>query len=271
VSGLGTSTDQAPPLRFLLTLAVALHQDAVAALVSHLEAERSAHAHGRPAPPAVVQPAQAPGGLPAVAGMLRTIYLGPPGRAIRWRVAQAAAMTIATFTVLGLVLPTPPAQTTTTSAPAAPAALRPTIAPPPSWAPPFSTAAAATSRPLPTTTRQAPPAAPRTTRASRAPAPLPPPPPAPAPPRTSAPAAAPPPAQPTCGAPANPDGFNFCGRGALIYSPWSDVCTYFACIPNFGNSLGYAVQCVDGMVSSAGGRQGACSYHDGERRPIYRG
>jgi hypothetical protein len=280
VSGLGTSTDQAPPLRFMLTLAVAQHQDGVAALVSQLVTERSAHAHSRPAPAAVVERAQAPGGFPAAAGMLRTIYLGPPGRPTRWRVAQAAAMIIATLAVLGLVLPTPPEQTTATSAPAAPAALTPTIAPPTS-----STAAAATSRPPTSATRQAPPAAPRTTRASPAPAPLPPPvpappptsaaapapPPAPAPPRTSAPAPPPPPAQPLCGAPANPDSFNFCGRGVLIFSPWSHVCTYFDCIPNFGNSLGYAVQCVDGMVSSAGGRQGACSYHHGVRWPIYRG
>src|SRR5260370_2026009 len=37
-----------------------------------------------------------------------------------------------------------------------------------------------------------------------------------------------PPAADTCGAPANPWGYNFCGRGALIYSPPADFCSYFS-------------------------------------------
>jgi len=66
-----------------------------------------------------------------------------------------------------------------------------------------------------------------------------------------------------CGAPANPYGYNFCGRGGLIYNPSSDVCVYFDCIPNFDNGTGYMVECHDAMYSMSGGRQGACSYHDG--------
>jgi hypothetical protein len=85
-----------------------------------------------------------------------------------------------------------------------------------------------------------------------------------------APAAPPPPAaQNTCGAPANPWGYNFCG-GNLIYSPPSNLCSVFNCIPNFWRSTaGYVDQCNDGTYSHSGGRQGACSYHGGEKRPLY--
>jgi hypothetical protein len=81
--------------------------------------------------------------------------------------------------------------------------------------------------------------------------------------------APPPPAFNYCGAPPNPWHYNFCG-GSLITAPASAVCTYFACIPNFRNGVGYMVECNDGMYSMSGGRQGACSYHGGERRPVYR-
>lgn len=94
------------------------------------------------------------------------------------------------------------------------------------------------------------------------PAPPPPPPTPPAPPP-------PPPAANTCGAPANPWGYNFCG-GNLIYSPPSDFCGYFNCIPSFWqHTLGYVDECQDGTYSHSGGRSGACSYHGGELRPLY--
>lgn len=72
-----------------------------------------------------------------------------------------------------------------------------------------------------------------------------------------------------CGAPANPYGYNFCG-GALIYSPASGVCDYFACIASFWNGVGYMTECYDGQYSMSGGRPGACSHHQGEWRPVYR-
>jgi hypothetical protein len=72
-----------------------------------------------------------------------------------------------------------------------------------------------------------------------------------------------------CGAPQNPYGYNFCG-GSLIYDPKPDICSYFACIGNFWNGVGYMIQCNDGMVSMSGGRQGSCSHHDGNLRPVYR-
>jgi hypothetical protein len=67
----------------------------------------------------------------------------------------------------------------------------------------------------------------------------------------------------------NPWGYNF-APGKVIYSPPADFCSYFDCISNFGNSAGYVVQCSDGTFSTAGGRQGACSYHGGVRRTLYR-
>jgi hypothetical protein len=80
----------------------------------------------------------------------------------------------------------------------------------------------------------------------------------------------PPPVKNTCGAPANPWGYNFCG-GQFIYSPASGFCGYFNCIASFWTSTnGYVDQCVDGTYSHSGGRQGACSHHGGERRPLYR-
>lgn len=78
---------------------------------------------------------------------------------------------------------------------------------------------------------------------------------------------------PLCGAPANPYGFNFCGRGEAIYAsalPGS-VCSYFDCIPNFDNGVGYMVECKDTTYSMSGGRSGACSHHSGEWREVYRG
>lgn len=103
---------------------------------------------------------------------------------------------------------------------------------------------------------------------TRAPAPAPTPKPATAAPvvATHAPA---PPAANTCGAPSNPWGYNFCG-GNYIYSPPGTFCSYFNCIPSFWKSTnGYVEQCADGMFSHSGGRQGSCSYHRGNRQPLY--
>ncbi len=97
------------------------------------------------------------------------------------------------------------------------------------------------------------------------------PPPSPLATPTALPAPPPPPPPPpsTCGAPANPWGYNFCG-GSLIYSPPSIFCNYFNCIPSFWKSTnGYVDECVDGTYSHSGGRSGACSYHGGEMRPLY--
>ncbi|HWL37647.1 MAG TPA: hypothetical protein VNQ77_15785 [Frankiaceae bacterium] len=73
----------------------------------------------------------------------------------------------------------------------------------------------------------------------------------------------------TCGAPANPWGYNFCGRGSVISRPPSAFCDYFDCIASFWESTnGYVMQCDDGMFSHSGGRQGSCSHHGGNDRPL---
>jgi hypothetical protein len=80
---------------------------------------------------------------------------------------------------------------------------------------------------------------------------------------------APPPVVNTCGAPANPWGYNFCG-GNYISSPPSNFCSYFNCIASFWKSTnGYVEQCADDTFSHSGGRQGSCSSHGGNRQPLY--
>jgi len=89
-------------------------------------------------------------------------------------------------------------------------------------------------------------------------------------PRTIPPTTRPAPPPNTCGAPANPFGYDFCLPASLIYSPPSSFCAYFNCIRSFSKSTnGYVDECSDGTYSHSGGRQGACSYHGGELRPLY--
>jgi hypothetical protein len=73
----------------------------------------------------------------------------------------------------------------------------------------------------------------------------------------------------TCGAPANPYGFTFCG-GSYIYSPPADICSYIDCIPSFWDGRGYVIECVDGMFGKSGGIQGSCSHHGGNKQPLYK-
>jgi hypothetical protein len=171
----------------------------------------------------------------------------------------AAVALLSLLGLVGLVAkpPTPPASTaalpvaSTTTAPAttaAPTTAALTTTTPPTTIPP-TTARPTTTHP-PTTARVVAPTHRPTTSAR--------------PPRTTA-------APSLCGAPANPYGYNFCGRGSLITNPAPDVCVYFDCIPNFDNGTGYMVECHDAMYSMSGGRQGACSYHDGVWRPVYSG
>lgn len=85
-------------------------------------------------------------------------------------------------------------------------------------------------------------------------------------PKASPTAAAPPPAS-LCGAPDNPLGYNFCS-GAKIYQPDPSTCDYFNCIPNWSNGKGYMEECKDQTYSMSGGRQGSCSHHGGDLRPV---
>jgi hypothetical protein len=74
---------------------------------------------------------------------------------------------------------------------------------------------------------------------------------------------------PTCGAPANPWGYNFCGRGSVISRPPTAFCDYFDCIDSFWeHTNGYVMRCDDGTYSHSGGVRGSCSSHDGNDRPL---
>jgi hypothetical protein len=74
-----------------------------------------------------------------------------------------------------------------------------------------------------------------------------------------------------CGAPPNPYGYNFCGRGGFITQPAPGTCIYFACIAAFDDGRGHMEQCRDGLYSMSGGIRGACSSHHGEKQPVYAG
>lgn len=72
-----------------------------------------------------------------------------------------------------------------------------------------------------------------------------------------------------CGAPNNPWGYNYCG-GKYVSKPAGSICDYFSCMDNFWNGRGYVAQCRDGVLSKSGGISGACSWHGGVRRPLYK-
>jgi hypothetical protein len=74
-----------------------------------------------------------------------------------------------------------------------------------------------------------------------------------------------------CGAPSNPMGYNFCGRGSNITQPDPSTCNYFNCIASFSSGTGYMIECQDTTYSMSGGHSGACSHHGGELRPVYSG
>ena len=148
-----------------------------------------------------------------------------------------------------------------TSAPTAPATRTPTLIPSPTatWTalPPTATSTPVpTDTPVPpTATKTAPPPPVVRPTATFTPVPPPPSPPTPTP-------------VPASGVNGNPWGYNWSCCN-LIYSPPSNFCSYFACIGNFWNGVGYVIQCKDGMFSKSGGRSGSCSSHGGNGQPLY--
>jgi hypothetical protein len=70
----------------------------------------------------------------------------------------------------------------------------------------------------------------------------------------------------------NPWGYHFyCSAGTnnYIYNAPSSFCSYFSCIGNFWNGIGYVEECQDAMYSKSGGRSGSCSHHGGNLQPLY--
>ena len=106
------------------------------------------------------------------------------------------------------------------------------------------------------------------TQAPTTPAPTTPPPPPTPPPAPTKTVAPPPPTANTCGAPANPWGYNFCS-GGFITAPPSNFCSYFNCIASFSNGRGYVMECGDLTFGKSGGISGSCSGHGGNYRALY--
>jgi len=75
-----------------------------------------------------------------------------------------------------------------------------------------------------------------------------------------------------CGAPTNPFGYNFCGRGGLIRTPAAGTCSYFNCVAHFASSHGYMVECRDATYSLSGGpKDSVCAARGGELKVVYSG
>jgi len=205
----------------------------------------------------VATDASAPAGL-AASGLLRKV----PGfrTNVPWKMAVAgfaylgmAGLALITLVAL-IVASTGIAQPDSNNSGRPVAQVAPSMASP---SPSQTFTVSPTASPIPSSSPK-PKASPRASPSpSPHPKPVPLPSPKPAPPKS------------TCGAPANPLGYNFCG-GKFIYSPAATICNYFKCIPSFWTSVkGYVDECRDGFYSHSGGRQGACSYHGGELRPLY--
>jgi hypothetical protein len=251
VSGLLYAVSLSTYFRFYLSLGLARFQQATEAFVQSLLAEQTQHEAMKPTPPAVAAPKEAPAGVVGFVRGVRTAYIGRPGWPRGWRITQGVLTVGLTLGLLGSMTSSPAPHVQRSGLSSTPAATS-TYSPEPVF----------TTQALPTLKPSRKPSAPHsvapvvTHHTS------------PAPPR---PAPKPSPAARTCGAPANPWGYNFCGRGSMISSPAADVCSYFDCIASFYNGTGYMAECNDGTYSMSGGRQGACSHHSGESRAVYSG
>ena len=182
------------------------------------------------------------------------------GSVLRFRVASrpvaAAALLLGLVGIIGgnalaAVVLAPVAPSRTTGPPvAAPASVIPTLAP----TTPVQPGGPPTTRPS---------AAPASTKpaTTRSPEPS---------PSPSVPASTTKPA-PLCGAPANPYGYNFCGRGGYVLDPAANVCTYFNCAANFRSGKGHLEECQDGTYTMSGGRPASCVHHGGDLRAVYQG
>jgi hypothetical protein len=243
VSGLAVEPSATPSFRFNAALAWADFVGERAAFVAYLEGQIDVHRGYRPQPPPVATPEQAPLTARVSPGIL---------------VAGAVAAILMLCAGIGLLGPHPTreaperAQGNNTAGTRAQPTSLPAETPSLSAAP---TTTAATTIPQPppsitTTAPKTPAAKPSPRRTISTPKP-----------RTVS----------FCGAPSNPYGYNYCGRGSRIYDPKPDVCAYFDCIDNFWNGVGYMIECNDGMVSMSGGRRGSCSHHGGNKRTVYDG
>jgi hypothetical protein len=245
VSGLEYTAPQAPYLRFMLTLATVYHAGALDGFLAQLRSEHEQHALMRPVPPRTEPPEEPATPLGRAREVLLSAFAWWRRQPLLFRAAGSVAtlvLVVAVLVSLGSSSDTPAADGRTAVQPIPEPAPEVTSAPPTGGVTPTPSASATVS-PSPTATVS----------------------------DTSTPTPTPTRTVDLCGAPANPYGYNFCGRGHLLHHWESGVCSYFTCDTNFGKTPGYLVQCQDGTLSSGGGRPGACARHHGVGQTVYSG
>lgn len=243
LSGLVFTGDTARDFRLFIGLALAEHAHDRAGFIAHLGHASAHHEATRPPVPAPAEPA-------AARHPLVRFFFGDRGASPVRKIAPSLATGLALLCLCGALLPAPPPEPEKENPRAqAPAAGVAEVTTPPAIATTAPTVAPTTEA-QPTTQTPPPPAT------TRAPAP-----------KTTTPKPKP---VDLCGAPANPWNYTFCG-GSYIDNPPSNFCSYFNCINSFwDNTNGYVMQCEDLMFSHSGGVRGSCSYHGGNKRPLYR-
>ncbi|MFN0149039.1 MAG: hypothetical protein ACKVT1_21250 [Dehalococcoidia bacterium] len=72
-----------------------------------------------------------------------------------------------------------------------------------------------------------------------------------------------------CATPQNPWAFSLCGRGELVGPTPPDFCSYFPCIREFADGIGFVVLCANGYYSREGGSPEACEGEGGPAAALY--
>lgn len=248
VTGLRYAGGTASVLRFALVLAVSQHAGDGERLRAALRADRERHAARRPTVPAVTGPEGAPGTAALALDALRAGYTRWRGQSRRWRMAELIGSLAITILVVVVVSSqgAPPGGLAEPGAPGTPhvSPLLPATAGPTDSTTPPPTASAG-----PTTTHVPDPpsgtaVSPTATGAAARSADL-------------------------CGAPANPYGYNLCGRGSPVDDWPPQVCSYFTCVADFGESGGHLVECGDHMLSTSGATGKGCAHHRGAPQTVF--
>jgi hypothetical protein len=256
-SGLVIDLAAAPSFRLNVNLGLADYAGERDLFVAQLERQISEHQQLRPPAPTLVTPELAPVtarfGTASIVGALVAVIIlvcgsislfAPHSASLQDHTADSSATVAAGLPPATTALAAPTSASTTASASATHLRSVPTARPPVS-PPSAGRSRIATASPVPEHTSSKPKPKPPKPKPKPTPTPV-----------------------SLCGAPSNPYGYNYCGRGPLIHHPKPDVCDYFRCIGNFWNGVGYMIECNDGMVSMSGGRQGSCSYHEGNKRAV---
>ena len=119
VSGLLLDPGTVAGFRFNLTLAFADGAGDRAGFVAHVGRILEEHQRLMPQQPVLVTAAQAPHPLLLALGLLKKLYLGPPGASTGRRAAQAVTAALATLLLISLIIPDSPDTAISNDLPAA--------------------------------------------------------------------------------------------------------------------------------------------------------